>query len=151
LLVKRRYVDAEAAFRGSLIASQDEVHAARGLATALARQNRHEEVVKELYGLAIQLRSPSLSCLLADSARVMALRGVTEYADTAIELYTRSLSQKEDAVAYFYLGLLYEEIKADRIKAAEAYHNSLRLDPHSPTVQSALKRCNGDEQKWSPA
>jgi tetratricopeptide (TPR) repeat protein len=162
LLAKGELQMAEASFREALRQQPDSLAAARGLAKALARLNRYEEILVELAEIARRLASPSLLRHVGDAARVLTFRGQKKYLEDAIDFYKNLLAMQVDSVAAFYLGELLSVEAGKPTEALAAYRLAWAQNERSTEFREAVAQClrllgrledanrvlEGEEPRW---
>jgi tetratricopeptide (TPR) repeat protein len=136
-LTARKYEEARAAFSALISESPESPEGYLGLAKTLERTHDHRSIISLIEPVVSRMRTPPLLRTLGDAYRVVANQGDPTAVDPAIRWYTAYLTERPDAVVYFYLGELYREHKHDDIAALEHLKASWSLDPGSRTVYQA--------------
>ena len=139
-LARRDYAAAEAAFRKWVQQYPDSPEGYLALARLFERTHRHRETVELLAPQSAHFDLPAIHRSLADAYRILAARGDRSAIERAIIHYDALHQKRKDPVTLFYQGELLAE-KGDLERAFEALRSSLILDPKSPTVRAAARRC----------
>lgn len=139
LIAERRYEEADETFRRLIQIAPLAPEGYIGLAKVLDVDDRIDEIIALIDPVVDRIDSALLLKTLATAYRMAVLRGQPVNVRRAIDLHERYLKQREDAVATYYLGELYEKHEDD-VRALESYRKAWQLQSDYPDAYQAYRK-----------